>query len=641
MLGLYLKWYMMVAQSGFAREARSMGLPSLNLYERIGFFREDILWGALAIPLCLLVLNRFASVRWAAVFTGTVSVSILALLGIQLLALKEVGRFSSLKMIQVGVDWGWHEPGSNVQYLLSRQALFVLASLVASGVAIAWAIKSSRHGVSSRCRNAWKTAGELWLFAIAAALLLSFKSDAPKSPYNESSFIRAVNSLWREGTVDSGEFAGLDVQRSAGLSTRDLSYLSTTELVARYRQLVNAPVAQSDSRYFGKEKGANILFFVLETTPAKYLPLGDDTPQLPTLRRLEANSFIGTRHYTTFPITQAAVFSLFSSWYPIDDPKNIFDAPGWDSAGDFLRRLASSGYQTAVFSPLRSPGIPDSALFKAVGFRQQVYPSSAIGDYDKDPSWQTARLTADLDTLRLLEAQLGEWMAHGDRFTAAFLPQIGHFPYPDGESGGTAEDLERRDRAILSKEDAWLGEIVDLLQKHGQLDNTIIVVLGDHGLRSIAENPNLLRGTIDETAFHVPLLVYAPRALDHTERIPWLTSHIDIVPTLLDLLGVKGNRESEQGSPIWNSALPQRTTFFFAKPMFGADGYTSDGQFLMWHYFSDTVYEKSSAVFYPSDILMRGSMAAQDATSKITTMAALEKAWHHRFSVATVQSPSE
>jgi hypothetical protein len=52
----------------------------------------------------------------------------------------------------------------------------------------------------------------------------------------------------------------------------------------------------------------------------------------------------------------------------------------------------------------------------------------------------------------------------------------------------------------------------------------------------------------------------------------------------------------------------------------------------MWHYFSGTVYEKTSAEFDPSDIVPRRSPVAQTVTSQIVSMVALEKAWHKKFS---------
>jgi hypothetical protein len=635
-LAFYLKWYMMADQLGFAREAQSMGLQSLNVIERISFFRGELFYGAFLIPLALLTLNRYLPVAWSVFLTGTISFATAILLGIQLMSLKEFGRFSSFKMIRVGLSWAWHEPGSNAQYLMSREGLLTLLALVGIACALAWAARESKIPTAQTATRA-KTLVELYGFAVVAVLLLSIKSDVPRTPYQENSILRAASSLWKENAVETGEFGGLDMNRASGLVSADLSHLSDAALIARYREFARVPAPSQDPRYFGKEAGANVLFFILETTPEKYLPVGQDLARFPNFNRLQRNSFVGTRHYTTFPITRSALFSVFSSWYPIDDAENAFDSPAWDSPDGFLQRLNSMGYQTAVFSPLRAPGVPDAALFEAMGFRQQVYPQSAVTNYDQGQSWQQERMTADLDTLHLLETQLDQWIKQKRPFAAAFLPQIAHSPYPDGKDGQSAAELQDRGQIILEKEDAWLGELLTLLQKDGQLDNTIVVVVGDHGLRNLSENPEMRRGTVDETAFHVPLIIHASRALDHTENIPWLTSHIDVVPTILDLLGASDGRESEQGTPIFNLALKDRTTFFFAKPMYGADGYTAHDEFFMWHYFSDTVYKKSRAEFDPDDIVPRRSEIGTAVPKDISTMVALERAWHQRFSQGTRQ----
>lgn len=642
LLGFYLKWYMMAEQSGFAREAQSMGLHSLNFYERISFFRFELLYGLLLVPAGLLILNRYLGKYWAAALNGGFSLALSLLLGVQIFSLKEFGRFSSFKMLLAGLSWGWHEPGSNAQYLMSGQALATLVAMIAAGCALLWAVRHQDRAVSPRSVAALKIAGELFGFVVVAALLLGLKSEAPASPYHQSSFMRAITSLWKENAVETGEFSGMDIKRASGLVSTDLSNLSNAELTAMYRQLTRAPEPTRDERYFGKASGANILFFILETTPQKYLPVGEDLRQFPNFNALQQKSFVGMRHYTTFPITRSALFSVFSSWYPIDDPGNAFDSPSWDSTNDFLRRLNLEGYKTEVFSPLRAAGVPDASLFEAVGFSRQAYPAGAITGYDKQASWQDQRIAADVETLHLLESRMDQWMKHGDHFVAAFLPQIAHSPYPDGETGSSAPELQKRGQEILKREDAWLGEIMQLLRRDGHADNTIIVVVGDHGLRTFEENPEIRRGTIDETAFHVPLLVYAPEALDHSEKISWLTSHIDLVPTILDLLGIQESRESEQGTAIWNPELAARKTFFFAKPMFGADGYSADGQFFMWHYFSDTIYKKPTAEFDPSDIIPRTSATAANVTTDISTMVAIEKAWHRRFSqigIGTQQEP--
>jgi arylsulfatase A-like enzyme len=62
---------------------------------------------------------------------------------------------------------------------------------------------------------------------------------------------------------------------------------------------------------------------------------------------------------------------------------------------------------------------------------------------------------------------------------------------------------------------------------------------------------------MDDYAFHVPLLLYAPGILKRSERIDYVTSHIDITPSILDLAGISAGREKEQGAPLGMHAWPR------------------------------------------------------------------------------------
>jgi len=309
----------------------------------------------------------------------------------------------------------------------------------------------------------------------------------------------------------------------------------------------------------------------------------------------------------------------------------VWGFPLGEEAPDFLPRLNALGYDTAAFSPVHYHGEQDQSTYRAVGFQREYVPDQSLTSYEDRSSWRAERKNADLATLHLLESSLKHWNRSGRKFVAAFSPQIAHFPYPDNYPPDSTKDIRVRTRAILAIEDSWLGELMDLLQSQGALDKTIIVVVGDHGRRNRLENPNLSRGTVDETAYHVPLIIYAPRALDHTERIPWITSHIDIAPTVLDLLGIATGRESEQGSPIWNSGLADRTTFLLGQPTFGADGYVSGDRFYMWNYLSDSVYANSRAFFKLADFVDRNSPLGRDVKANIKTLLTIEGAWHNHF----------
>lgn len=639
-LSLLLKWYALTDLHGFGEVARSVGESSLSLIQRLSFFRADVLVAFLLIPAGLLIVNRLLPTRWAAAFTATVSVGFLCLLGAQLWAMDQIGRYISFGMMWIALSWGWHEPAANAGYLPVKGLIAFAVCLVGIGAAIAWSVKKSRSAPTTRAAHVTRITAEAYLLAAVVVLAAGWKSNLPKTPFDQSSAVRAVVSLWKAGAVDTGEFAQFDFDHGKQLVAASWPPMKTAQLVSRYRNFVHAPAPDRDPRYFGKERGDNVLFFILETTPAEFLPPDGSMKRFPNLGRLREKSFVGTEHVTTLPMTVTALFSVFSSWYPMDSLKGAWAFPPDDVAPDFLPRLEEAGYETAAFTPLQpSADEQDRPMYRALGFQEAFAPSQGLGAYDGEPSWQQKRVAADLATLHILEAHMTQWMDSDQKFVAAFMPQISHFPYPDSYPPSSTADIRARARAILAKEDSWLGDLMDLLQKHGELDKTIIVVVGDHGTRDRLENPHLRRGTIDKTSFHVPLFIYAPNAVQKTVWVPWTTSHIDIVPTVMDLLGVQGGRESEQGTEIWNPQLAGRTTFLFAGPNFGADGYVSDQKYYMLNYFSDSVYENSQASFRLINVVPRWSPAEDMVKSKLSTVLAMEKAWQLHFARPRVAGP--
>jgi arylsulfatase A-like enzyme len=160
----------------------------------------------------------------------------------------------------------------------------------------------------------------------------------------------------------------------------------------------------------------------------------------------------------------------------------------------------------------------------------------------------------------------------------------------------------------------------------------VIVVVGDHGIRSPIEDPALSSGVIDDYSFHVPLVIYAPKAFEHTEEIPWVTSHIDIAPSVQSLLGIEQGQSFEQGTPIWDPNLINRTTFFFAHDLMGVDGYYSHGNFFMWNQTSDALYRNTKMSFDGINIVPRTSPTYNQGIDAITRMAGLDEIWATRFS---------
>jgi hypothetical protein len=117
------------------------------------------------------------------------------------------------------------------------------------------------------------------------------------------------------------------------------------------------------------------------------------------------------------------------------------------------------------------------------------------------------------------------------------------------------------------------------LKRSGRLGQTIILFTGDHGVRTAFEDPAFRTNLLDERSFHVPLYLYAPTSFREPLRIDWITSHIDVAPSILNLLGIDRGRSLEQGAAMWNPEIRNRTTFLWGGDYMGVDGFHQGGHF--------------------------------------------------------------
>lgn len=98
--------------------------------------------------------------------------------------------------------------------------------------------------------------------------------------------------------------------------------------------------------------------------------------------------------------------------------------------------------------------------------------------------------------------------------------------------------LNRNYAGLCSLVDYAVSRILWTLESTGQADNTIIVFTSDHGEMGGAHSL-LQKGVMYDEAMHVPMLLRVPFRQSRQVSVPEPVSHIDLVPTLLELLGAK------------------------------------------------------------------------------------------------------
>jgi Ca2+-binding RTX toxin-like protein len=91
--------------------------------------------------------------------------------------------------------------------------------------------------------------------------------------------------------------------------------------------------------------------------------------------------------------------------------------------------------------------------------------------------------------------------------------------------------------ASISFADAMLGRMLDALEANGQLDNTAILLWTDHGYH-LGDKDNWHKFTLWEEATRAPFVLALPGQTDDGQRVGQVVELVDMMPTVLDLLGL-------------------------------------------------------------------------------------------------------
>jgi arylsulfatase A-like enzyme len=91
----------------------------------------------------------------------------------------------------------------------------------------------------------------------------------------------------------------------------------------------------------------------------------------------------------------------------------------------------------------------------------------------------------------------------------------------------------------VSYVDLQFGKLMADLARRGRLDDTAIVVMGDHG-EALGEDGLFHRCcTLDDTVTHVPLMVRLPGGANGGKNVDGVVELVDILPTMLALAGAE------------------------------------------------------------------------------------------------------
>lgn len=111
---------------------------------------------------------------------------------------------------------------------------------------------------------------------------------------------------------------------------------------------------------------------------------------------------------------------------------------------------------------------------------------------------------------------------------------------------------------LVAELDRQIGRVLTALAATGELERTLVIVTADHG-EMLGDGWQLGKQGFRPEAFHVPLLIRHPRQKAAGRVVDAFTEHVDLVPTILDALGIDIPRQCDGHSllPFLNGETPE------------------------------------------------------------------------------------
>jgi hypothetical protein len=309
--------------------------------------------------------------------------------------------------------------------------------------------------------------------------------------------------------------------------------------------------------------GYSVLILILESVGerAAFPTDPEEEANMPFLSARAAEGWRLAAHRSPANTSPRALFSLFSG---------LYDAPSSSmfSTDDSVRIPGLPCFFPAeVPSFLYTPGRSDSffprAFLQANGLTE-IKDYYSLGLQSTRPALATARHESDgVDAFieRLSRTR-------GERFLGVYYSYAPHYPYWDyGEELGLEPLGKKKEKAKYLRGlrflDGELARIWEGLRAAGHGEDTLVLVLGDHGEAFGEHKGNWRHSRYSyEENLRAPVVLWQPTAI--SPRVDdRLTNHLDLLPTLLDLLGVAYEPALLQGESLLRGELRRRYLFSY------------------------------------------------------------------------------
>lgn len=276
----------------------------------------------------------------------------------------------------------------------------------------------------------------------------------------------------------------------------------------------------------------NVIIITVDTLRADHVGIyGYEKIETPNMDALGRNGVLFSQAFCHVPLTLPSHCSLFTGTLPLFHGvrDNGYRLPAFNIT--LAQTLKDKGYQTAAFVgafPL------DSRFGLDNGF--DVY----------DDLYGSKNIVRDLSFIERKAEEVNnraiEWIVQNKakKFFAWVHYFDPHAPY-EPPSPYSRTYAGREYDGEIAYTDAVIGELIKKLEHLKLIDQTLIILTSDHG-EGLGDHNETTHGIfIYDSTLKVPLIFHNPKTLPKNRIVPDQVSLIDIMPTVLDLMGFEKN----------------------------------------------------------------------------------------------------
>ena len=312
------------------------------------------------------------------------------------------------------------------------------------------------------------------------------------------------------------------------------------------------------------EKPNKINIFIIASDALRYSIINNETT--PNIIKFQKDSIVLNNHYSGGNATRFGIFSLMyginsTYWF------SFLNASKGSIFFDVLKKL---NYEISIISSTNTSW-PE--------FRKTAYINildSIKDNFDGKP-WKK-----DLQSSSYLINKIDKYNNTNPKFAFLFMDSPHGYSYPKEFNKFHAKD-EHINYLTVSKDgkdiksifasyknavyfnDKLFGDIINKLKEKNLYDNSLIIFTSDHGQEFYEYGNFGHNSAFSEAQTHIPMIIKLPNSLKNKLKIKdknMMTSHIDIVPTLLNIIGISNNtKDYSNGFNIFDKDFKREYVF--------------------------------------------------------------------------------